>query len=141
MVRPRAKQQSVVVRQCVASELPKVEGDMRQLGDAIVNLLVNALEVMPDGGRLEISVDVENAEPVDAEPPMLRIDVGDSGPGIQEEDLDQLFEPFFTTKASGSGLGLAIVDGTVQRHGGVVRVHTQPGEGTTFSIYLPAATA
>lgn len=140
VVGPRARQQSVEVGKSIVAGLPVVEGDMRQLGDALVNLLVNALEVMPDGGRVDVAVDVDRPEAQNAGPTAVRIDVTDSGPGIEAGHLERLFEPFFTTKATGSGLGLAIVAGTVERHGGEVRVHTRPGEGTRFSIVLPAAT-
>jgi signal transduction histidine kinase len=115
-------------------------GDMRQLGDALVNLLVNALDEMPHAGHLIIRAKSVTKELGDNSNGWVRIDVSDDGPGIKEADLDKLFEPFFTTKASGSGLGLTIVYGTIQRHGGKVDVNSVPGEGTTFSILLPAAT-
>jgi signal transduction histidine kinase len=136
VVEPRARQQEVEVERSIAARLPSVEGDARQLGEALVNLLVNALEAMPEGGRLAIAVARDAEEPGAADRPWTRIDVTDTGPGIRTADLDRLFEPFFTTKASGSGLGLAIVQGVVERHGGRVKVHTTPGAGTTFSIYL-----
>jgi signal transduction histidine kinase len=92
---------------------------------------------MPNKGRLTIAVATEPADPGSADQPRVRIDVADTGPGIQPENLPRLFEPFYTTKASGSGLGLAIVRGTVQRHGGTITVRTEAGAGTTFSICLP----
>jgi len=141
VIRPRANQQEVEIHPRIDPELPKVEGDVRQLGEVLVNLLVNALDAMPDGGRLAISIAVEAAEPGSTDPSWVRIDVSDTGPGIQEKDLDRLFEPFFTTKAAGSGLGLAIIKSTVERHAGSVRVNTQLGAGTTFSVRLPAAPA
>ena len=107
------------------------------MAETVVNLLVNALDAMPDGGRLLIKVFAESGEPDATESTYVRIDVSDTGPGIEEKDLGRLFEPFFTSKAAGSGLGLAIVQGTVERHGGTVSVHTQLGVGTTFSIRLP----
>jgi len=151
VIRPRANQQEVEIQQHVAPELPKVAGDVRQLGEVLVNLLVNALDAMPDGGRLTISIVAEDAPSAsigseDARSasigsPCVRIDVSDTGPGIPAEDLGRLFEPFFTTKAAGSGLGLAIVKGTIERHGGTMHVHTQVGAGTTFSLRLPMAPA
>jgi len=141
VIRPRANQQEVEIQEFVAAELPKVERDVRQLGEVLVNLLVNALDAMPDGGRLTISVAAEAAEPGSTAPAWVRIAVTDSGPGIQQKDLEHLLAPFFTTKAAGSGLGLAIVKGTLERHAGSVRVETQPGAGTTFSVRLPAAPA
>jgi signal transduction histidine kinase len=114
---------------------------MRQLGEVLVNLLVNALEAMPDGGRLAISVLPETPRAGPANARWVRIAVTDTGAGIRKEDLDRLFEPFFTTKAAGSGLGLAIIAGIVERHGGRVDVDTRLGAGTTFSVRLPAAGA
>jgi len=139
VVQPRANQQEVEVVRQFAAELPKVEGDARQLGEAMVNLLVNALEVMPEGGRITIAVAAEGGAADQLGRRWVRIEVSDTGPGIRPGDLERLFEPFFTTKASGSGLGLAIVEGTVERHGGTIEVRSQPGAGTTFSLSLPAA--
>ena len=141
VVRPRANQQEVEIETLVAAELPRVRGDVRQLCEALVNLLVNALEAMPTGGRLAITVEPAEGNAAGTGRPGVQIEVSDGGPGIKPEDLDRLFEPFFTTKASGSGLGLAIVYGTVQRHGGTITVRTEPEAGTTFSIRLPATTA
>ncbi len=138
IVGPRAKQQRVAMSCSVAEELPRVEGDLRQLSECLVNLMVNALDVMPEGGALTVSVSPENGS-ASAAATGVRIDVADTGPGITPEDLQYLFEPFFTTKTGGSGLGLPIVQNTVQLHGGAVRVHTEPGAGATFSIHLPAA--
>ncbi len=137
VVQPRANQQEVEVQRRVDAGLPNVEGDMRQLGEAIVNLLVNALEAMQGKGRLSIHVYPETAESAGVAPRWARIDISDTGPGIDPADAQRLFEPFFTTKATGSGLGLAIVRGTVERHGGTIQVQSQPGQGTTFSICLP----
>ncbi|MGQ9573845.1 MAG: sensor histidine kinase [Thermoguttaceae bacterium] len=139
VVQPRANQQEVEVIRSIASELPTVHGDMRQLGEAIVNLLVNALDAMPDGGRLSIAVCPHQTGPQPDSPRWVRIDVRDTGPGIRPSELERLFEPFFTTKAAGSGLGLVIVQQTAERHGGTVTVQTRPGEGALFSIILPAA--
>lgn len=138
IVRPRANQQGVAVAVDVAPGLPAVTGDARQLGEALVNLLVNALEEMPGGGRLAVGA---RWEPAAGRPGAARValEVADTGPGVREPDLEKIFEPFFTTKASGSGLGLSIVRATVERHGGAVRVRTGPGAGTAFTMLLPPA--
>jgi len=141
VVQPRANQQDVRVHKRIAPDLPPVEGDSRQLGEALVNLAVNALEAMPDGGELTISVESEATGADSAQPAWLRIDVSDTGTGIRDEDLQRLFEPFFTTKATGSGLGLTILRGTIERHGGSVNVDSRVGAGTTFSLRLPAFSA
>jgi len=139
VIRPRANKQEIEIHKCIATELPKVQGDTRQMGEVLVNLLVNALDAMPEGGRLTISIAEEAAQPGSIGPTWARMDVSDTGPGIPEEDLARLFEPFFTTKAAGSGLGLAIIKGTIERHSGTVHVDTQLGAGTTFSVRLPVA--
>lgn len=138
VVRPRANQQEVRIDVAVVPNLPPVEGDMHQLSEVLVNLMVNALEEMPNGGRLRITVDEEAVVTNVSRRCGVRIDIADNGPGISDEDLQRLFEPFFTTKASGSGLGLAIAHGTIQRHSGSLTVATELGQGTTFSIHLPA---
>ncbi len=141
VIRPRARQEEVEIHESIASRLPRTQGDSRQIGEVLINLLVNGLDAMPDGGRLTISIAAEAIQSDSIGPTWVRIDVSDTGPGIQEEDLDRLFEPFFTTKAAGSGLGLAIIKGTLERHSGTVSVDTRPGAGTTFSVRLPVATA
>lgn len=138
VVRPRANQQEVRIDAAIVPHLPPVEGDAHQLSEVLVNLMVNALEEMPNGGRLRLTVDEEAIVTNVSRRCGVRIDIADNGPGISDEDLERLFEPFFTTKASGSGLGLAIAHGTIQRHGGSLTVATEVGLGTTFSIHLPA---
>jgi two-component system NtrC family sensor kinase len=120
-----------------------VRADAGQLQQVLTNLLVNAVESMPNGGALEIGVLRQRVTPpqdVDAQPgEYLRIDVRDQGEGIRQEDLEHLFEPFFTTKevGQGTGLGLSIVYGIVQEHGGWIDVTTELGSGSCFTVYLP----
>jgi two-component system, NtrC family, sensor kinase len=139
VIRPRASHQEIEIAENIASETACVRGDAHQLSEVLVNLLVNALDVMPDGGRLAVSVATEAAEPNSAVPFWVLVKVSDTGPGIPQQDLDRLFEPFFTTKATGSGLGLAILKSTVESHGGSVCVDTKLHAGTTFSIRLPTS--
>lgn len=117
--------------------------DAGQIQQVVVNLIVNAMQALREGG--EVSVDVA---PVDAHPPAgstaeegryARIAVSDNGTGISEEDIKHLFEPFFTTKdvGQGTGLGLPIAYGIVQEHGGWIDVQSQPGHGSCFSVFLP----
>jgi signal transduction histidine kinase len=141
VVRPRANHQDVEVEVSVSPALPAVSGDVRQLNEAVVNLLVNALEEMPGGGRLRFSVRPELPDQAVRDRQWVGIEVADTGPGIAEENIELLFEPFFTTKAAGSGLGLAIVRGIVQRHGGILQVRNRPEGGATFRILLPALQA
>lgn len=129
----------------VAGTLPAVEGDAGQLRQALLNLCTNALNALGGAGRLEVVARAATPQEVAAHPalptvPHLLLQVADDGPGIPEEHRARLFEPFFTTRKGkgGNGLGLAIVDRVVRGHGGWVGVETAEGEGTTFSILLPA---
>jgi two-component system, cell cycle sensor histidine kinase and response regulator CckA len=115
---------------------PWVLADRTQLQQVLMNLLLNARDAMPSGGKLTITVDVLKADnkPVGA---LLRVE--DTGTGIDAETLERIFEPFFTTKAQGkgSGLGLAMVHGIVTDHGGRIAAHSTVGVGTRFDIELP----
>ena len=126
-----------------------VQADPTRIQQAVMNLALNARDAMPDGGRLTLALDqivVKNRKtaPLTAVAPgdWVQISFSDTGVGIQADHLDHLFEPFFTTKTpdKGTGLGLAQVHGIVAQHGGHITVHSQPGEGTVLTIYLPALT-
>jgi signal transduction histidine kinase len=112
--------------------LPPVNGNPRNLEQVFLNLFLNAMEAMPDGGRLDISATLQGDS--------VRVAVKDSGAGIPPEHLDQVFEPFFTTKEAGegTGLGLSVSYSIVEKHGGQLEVESQPGHGTTFTVSLPA---
>ncbi|MBL8469041.1 cache domain-containing protein [Methyloversatilis discipulorum] len=104
-----------------------------ELQQVLVNLVVNALHAMPDGGTLTLST----RDSVD--PPGARIDVRDTGHGIAPEHIGRVFDPFFTTKRSeGTGLGLSVSLGLIERYGGTITVSSTPGEGTCFSVHLLA---
>jgi PAS domain S-box-containing protein len=133
---------------CAASLLP-VHADPHMIEQALMNLATNARDAMPHGGALTISttalvVSPATARQHDARPgPYVRLSVTDTGTGITPENLPRIFEPFFTTKevGKGTGLGLATVQGIVQQHEGWIEVQSEPGQGTTFHIHLPAASA
>jgi two-component system, NtrC family, sensor kinase len=137
VIGPKARKQETIIEKSIRSPLPKIRGDRRQLGEALLNLMVNALEAVGQRGRLIIAADLEESQTAEGGRRRLRIDIGDTGPGIMAEDIPRLFDPFFTTKATGAGLGLAIVASTVQRHGGEVMVRSAVGEGTTMSLFMP----
>ncbi len=138
VIRPRASHQEVEIQECLTSEPAWIKGDAHQLSEVLVSLLVNALDVMPDGGELTFSIDIEGKSANSQVPSWIVVKVSDTGPGIRQQDLQRVFEPFFTTKATGSGLGLAILKGTVESHGGSVHVDTHLRDGTTFYVRLPA---
>jgi PAS domain S-box-containing protein len=131
-----------------AHEPATVLADPSQLHQVLMNLCVNARDAMPDGGVMFITVenkmlDVSSVKihPKARPVPYVIFKVSDSGIGIPAEILDRIFDPFFTTKpqGKGTGLGLATVLGIVESHGGFVLVESQPGQGTTFQVYIPAS--
>jgi signal transduction histidine kinase len=117
--------------------------DFAQIQQVLTNLILNAIQAMPDGGRVQVDVGrrhVRTPEGHEAEEgDYLRIGVEDQGEGISEENIEHVFEPFFTTKGvgEGTGLGLSIAYGIVSEHGGWIDVASQPGKGSCFSVYLP----
>jgi len=129
----------------VAAETWPVDADMGQMQQVMNNLILNAAEAMPAGGTVTIRAENERvSQGRDAEVPLspgryVTISVQDRGVGIPEEHLAKIFDPFFSTKRKGSGLGLAVVHSVVRKHGGHVAVSSRPGEGSTFTLRLPAA--
>jgi signal transduction histidine kinase len=139
LLRPRLGPGTAV--ECRAAPGAWVVGDPVQLTQALLNLAGNALDAMPQGGRLLL--DVRRVALGGAEGQgvaFVRVAVHDNGPGIAADVLSRIFEPLFTTRApgGGSGLGLTVVQEVVQRHGGWVTCQSTPGEGTCFVLHLPA---
>ena len=114
-----------------ADEVPAAAGNAEQLKQAFLNLVLNAQQATPPGGRVTLSV-----APVGER---VRVQIADTGQGIAAENLDRIFNPFFTTRREGTGLGLAITQRIIKGHGGEIEVESRPGEGTTFIVWLLAA--
>lgn len=133
-----------IVRRTEDEAIADVDGE--QIAQVVVNLVINALQSMPRGGRITVGVEPASATPpADVEQPAEEywcLYVEDQGTGIPDEVLPHLFDPFFTTKKAGdgTGLGLSICYGIVRDHGGWIEVQTRHGEGTRFSVYLPTRT-
>jgi two-component system, NtrC family, sensor kinase len=122
----------IKLEMAITPDLPEAMIDESQIRQALLNLVRNAKEAMPEGGRIRVEVGALDAS-------WLRLCVADSGPGISAENLGKIFDPFFSTKDKGTGLGLALVQQIVSEHGGRIEVDLPPGGGTMFSLVLPVA--
>ncbi len=130
--------------------LPRIFVDLNQIQQVFINLILNAVDAMPDGGELVISARPKKTklETVDRrrrsfknrkkETLFAEVSVKDTGIGIKEDHLEAIFDPFFTTKSQGTGLGLSIVYRILEEHGGNIKVTSEPNRGTTFTLLLPA---
>jgi signal transduction histidine kinase len=135
LVENRLYKQKIVLEKELTPGLPRIHADPQQLEQVLVNLYLNAIDAMPEGGKLTV---VPKLEESDGMAPVTVITVTDSGFGIEEVDLAKIFLPFFTAKKRrGLGLGLSICDRIIKNHGGRIEVQSQLGKGTTFKIYLP----
>jgi PAS domain S-box-containing protein len=139
--------ESIVLTVVRAESVGRVKADAGRLGQLLLNLVINARDAMPDGGRLSVTTrdvvpddESPRARPGTAPPAYVVLAVGDTGTGMTDEVKAHLFEPFFTTKpvGRGTGLGLATCDAIVKQIGGHIDVESEPGVGTTFSVFLPA---
>src|SRR6185295_13341455 len=129
------QQQHVLIERDWAEHLPWVIGIGGHLRQVFVDLAINAVESMPDGGRLMIRTRLEDGAHEGAAARIL-VEFADSGPGITESEVQRLFEPFYTHKRNGTGLGLAISYDIIERHGGTLSVRSSRN-GTTFRVALP----
>jgi signal transduction histidine kinase len=144
----KSSPQTIEIRVDLSRQSPPFLADRNQIFQALLNLCLNARDAMPAGGTLTLKTSlvnrnavrnaVPNSEEVTAEQ-YARIEVSDTGEGIDEKILSRIFEPFFTTKGAGrgTGLGLAVVYGILKHHKGLIQVTSKPGAGTSFQIYLP----
>lgn len=132
LIRQDAEQQGIELKISRGENLPPADIDPDRFVQCLLNLYLNAIQAMDSGGV----VLVETAAGGDGR---VVIRVSDTGPGIKEEDTGRIFDPYFTTKADGTGLGLAIVHKIVEDHGGEITVKSAPGQGTVFTVFLPAS--
>lgn len=134
LIRNQLLVSGVEVATDIPAVLPTVCGDYKSLQQVFLNLFLNAVQAMPQGGRLGVRATVsENRE-------WVTIAVSDTGTGIESEDMPRIFDPFFTTKevGTGTGLGLSVSYSILKKHGGAIEVQSEEGSGTTFTISLPA---
>jgi PAS domain S-box-containing protein len=130
----RCRSQSIQVRRSTG-DVPQINIDREQVLEAVKNLIANAVDAMPQGGILSLTTIRETVDVM----PCVTLKIGDSGQGIPEEAMKMIFEPFFTTKVQpkGTGLGLPIAKKVVEDHGGLIRIESTPGSGSTFSLSFP----
>jgi two-component system, cell cycle sensor histidine kinase and response regulator CckA len=134
---------NIFVKTDFSESIPPIQADPSQIEQVLVNLIVNALDAMPEGGELTISTAVEDSKGApssDTSPQSVTISVADTGTGIPQDVQSSIFEPFFTTKpeGEGTGLGLSSAYGIMRKHKGGIRVESAPGAGATFVVSFPA---
>ncbi len=130
LIRQEATERNIELILLTDETLPPVNCDMARIKQAILNLLVNAMDVSKEGDTITVLTEKENSH--------IKISIQDTGPGISEDDVEKILKPFYTTKTRGSGLGLAIVDRVVKEHSGEIDFSSIPGKGTIFTIKIPA---
>jgi two-component system cell cycle sensor histidine kinase/response regulator CckA len=132
----------------LANQIPLIQGDINQIEQIVMNLIVNARDAMPKGGKIAIRTEsIAVAKGMPGIPPYIHpgdynmLTITDTGSGIPDDIVNKIFEPFFTTKeqGKGTGLGLSMVYGAVKEHQGYITVQSKLGVGTTFTVYLPVA--
>jgi two-component system sensor histidine kinase HydH len=128
---PAAKEKGVALDLSVGPKVDEAVLDPDLVHQALLNLYLNALDAMPEGGRLAVEAALSGSKE------RLLIKVSDTGGGIPADGVGQIFDPYFTTKSAGTGLGLAIVHNIVEAHGGEIQVESEPGRGTVFRLALP----
>jgi signal transduction histidine kinase len=131
-----AKEKGVEITRDFGTKLPKIWIDREQMKQVFMNLILNAIQAMKDGGSFFISTRLTAKDEATHSGQFVQVEVRDTGVGISADNLDQIFDPFFTSKDEGSGLGLSISHQIVQEHGGYVTVESKVGVGTTFFINL-----
>ncbi len=132
LIEPQAAQQEVEVSVELSKHAARMSGSRQMLKQALLNLAVNALDAMPEGGHVKVALDVSDSE--------AEIEIEDTGMGIPPDVLSHIFEMHYTTKAAGTGVGLFVARDVIERHGGRIEVDTETGRGTLFRVILPVST-
>ena len=135
---PRLERRNIEFTITQSEEIPNVMGDASLLEQVFTNLISNAMQAIgPEGGSITLKI-IPDAGSLSRPGDFVRVDVGDSGPGIPADEIRHIFDPFYTTKESGTGLGLALSHRIIHAHRGTIEVESWPQVGTVFCIYLPA---
>ncbi len=138
---PQIRRQKIQLYKQVEAPLSLVMGDPDQLQQVFSNLIVNAIQSMPEGGELRLTVHMEQTSKKgleDEQRAYLVVHIEDTGVGMDRETLENIFNPFFTTKDTGTGLGLMVSQGILQDHEGWIEAESEKGKGSSFKVYLPA---
>ena len=135
LLRPEAATREIELVMKAPEGLPSIAADPAQLKQALINLVINAIQAVERKGRIEVDLRADTAAGA------FFIQISDNGPGVSGEKRSAIFEPFFTTKSEGSGLGLWIVQQIATAHGGLVTVQDRPGGGAMFILQLPLSAA
>lgn len=131
--------ENIILEKNLDTQLPPVLADVDKMQQVLINIILNAIQAMPEGGQLRIATSAADSIYInDSFKKAVRVDISDTGVGIPRENLDKLFNPFFTTKEKGKGvgLGLSVVHGIIGKHKGRIDVDSELNKGTTFTIYL-----
>lgn len=140
---PEIKRQKLKVMRIYDPSVPEVAGNESGLSGVFINLVKNAVEVMPAGGVLTLTTGIpsdflySSIKTKKGKKTLIAVKVTDTGPGIEPEAVKDIFNPFYTTKGGGLGLGLALSLKVIEEHGGTIKVESEPGEGASFIVYLP----
>ncbi len=129
LIEQKAKEKNIEIEAIIPSEMKEMNLDQDKINQVLLNLYLNALDSMKNGGRLVVSL-INRQD-------RLEIVISDTGVGISAEDLPRIFDPYFTTRSTGTGLGLAIVHNIIEAHSGTIIANSQPGEGSHFTLVLP----
>jgi two-component system sensor histidine kinase HydH len=130
MIEDQSRLKGIMIQADLSPHVGDALIDSDKLTQVFLNVYLNALEAMEKGGTLSVNLSLRNDR-------TIRIDISDTGRGIDRDEAARIFDPYFTTRPTGTGLGLAIVHKIIEAHGGEIRVDSVRGEGTTFSIFLP----
>jgi len=134
LLKNRIKDENIVIETEYDDNLPPIAGDGKQLGQVFLNMLLNSIEAMPDGGRITVATNIISVSGEGKK--LLKITIADTGCGISPALRRYIFDPFVTTKDTGTGMGLAIAFTVIEQHGGLIEVESEPGEGAMFMVYL-----
>jgi hypothetical protein len=132
LLQDKLAEQQIEVVTNLAPDLPLMEADQELMRNCLVNFITNGAQAMPEGGAITLGANF------DREAGLFRLTFADQGHGILSDDIAKIFQPYFTTKEAGIGLGLAITERIIKEHGGEIMVESRQGEGTTFTVALPA---